>query len=334
MDRAPSFGLTLPNRGVVLGRFTSGQLLDMAQAAEESGLLDHVWVGDSILSKPRLEAVALLGALAARTRRVLLGVGCMATIVQRHPVLFGLQWASLDVLSGGRMLLAACLGYPGSQTPAAGHELQVMGVESKERMGRMQETIEALRLLWSDDHATYAGKYYQFEDVNLEPKPVQRPCPIWIASNPSERSIGAAGVERGLRRVAEYGDGWMTTIVAPDQFRTRWAKVKEYARAAGRDPAPFKSCLYYNLNVQPNVDQAYAESKQFLDAYYSANFDKWFVDAWTAYGPLDACVAKLRAYVDAGFDMITIRLTAWDQDAQYRIYTEQVLPALGAQVAR
>jgi alkanesulfonate monooxygenase SsuD/methylene tetrahydromethanopterin reductase-like flavin-dependent oxidoreductase (luciferase family) len=122
--------------------------------------------------------------------------------------------------------------------------------------------------------------------------------------------------------------------VTPDQFQTRWAKVKEYARAAGRDPSTFKSCLYYNLNVQPNVDQAYAESKQFLDAYYSANFDKWFVDAWTAYGPLETCVAKLRAFIDAGFDMITIRLTAWDQDAQYRIYTEQVLPALGAKVAR
>lgn len=334
MNRGTSFGLTLPNRGVVLRAFTTSQLLDMTERAEQSGLFEHVWVGDSILSKPRLEAIALLGALAARTRRVQLGVGCMATIVQRHPVLFALQWASLDVISNGRMLLAACLGYPGGQTPSAGHELRVMGVGSKERMGRLQETIEALRRLWTDDHATFTGKYYQFEGVDLQPKPVQQPCPIWIASNPSEQSIGAAGVERALRRVGEHGDGWMTTLVSPDVFRTRWGKIKEYAKAAGRDPSRLRSCLYYNLNVQPDQQRAFDESKQFLDAYYSMSWQKWLIDAWTAYGPLETCIAKLQAYMDAGFDMITIRLTAWDQDAQYRILTEEVLPALRAKVAR
>jgi alkanesulfonate monooxygenase SsuD/methylene tetrahydromethanopterin reductase-like flavin-dependent oxidoreductase (luciferase family) len=334
MTGKTSFGLTLPNRGVALGKFTTNQLLEMAEAAEASGLMDHVWVGDSILSKPRLEAIALLGALAARTKRVALGVGCMATIVQRHPVLFALQWASLDVISNGRMLLAACLGYPGSQTPAAAHELQVMGVESKDRPRRFVEMIESLRLLWSDPHATYHGRHYSFENVDLQPRPVQQPCPIWIASNPSEQSIGKEGVERALRRVGQYGDGWMTTIVSPDAFRARWARVKDYARAAGRDPDRLKSCLYYNLNVQPDQERGYRESKEFLDAYYGGNFEKWFVDAWTAYGPLETCVAKLRGYVDAGFDMITIRLTGWDQAAQYRIYTQEVLPALQARIVR
>lgn len=72
MGTHASFGLTLPNRGVALGAFTTKQLLDLAEAAEGSGLMEHVWVGDSILSKPRLEAIALLGALAARTERVAL----------------------------------------------------------------------------------------------------------------------------------------------------------------------------------------------------------------------------------------------------------------------
>ena len=84
----------------------------MGAMAEETGILSDVWVGDSILSKPRLECIPLLGAIAGRTRRVKLGVACMATIVQRNPVVFGLQWASLDVLSEGRTLLAACMGYP------------------------------------------------------------------------------------------------------------------------------------------------------------------------------------------------------------------------------
>ncbi|MBI4277957.1 MAG: LLM class flavin-dependent oxidoreductase [Armatimonadetes bacterium] len=329
-----TFGLTLPNRGVVVGLIGAGALLELAEAAEASGKVAHVWIGDSILSKPRLEAIGLFGALAARTKTAILGVGCMATIVQRHPVLFALQWASLDVLSNGRMLLAACLGYPGSQTPAAQKELDVMGVPSKERPGRMEEMVEALRVLWASDHASFHGRYYRFEDVDLQPRPVQRPCPIWIASNPQERSIGPQGVERALRRVARLGDGWMTTLVAPDAFRQRWARVKEFAREAGRDPGMLRSALYYNLNVNPDREAAYRESKAYLDTYYTANFEKWFVDAWTAYGPLEECVAKLRGYVEAGFDMITIRLTARDQWGQLRIYLDQVLPALGVAARR
>ncbi|MDP6084539.1 MAG: LLM class flavin-dependent oxidoreductase, partial [Nitrospinota bacterium] len=92
------FGLTLPNRGVIVGIVQARELVDMAVKAEETGVLTDVWVGDSILSKPRLECIPLLGAIAGRTARVKLGVACMATIVQRNPVVFGLQWASLDVL--------------------------------------------------------------------------------------------------------------------------------------------------------------------------------------------------------------------------------------------
>jgi alkanesulfonate monooxygenase SsuD/methylene tetrahydromethanopterin reductase-like flavin-dependent oxidoreductase (luciferase family) len=74
-----------------------------------------VWA-DSLLAKPRLEAVTLLSALGAVTSRVRLGVGCMATFVHRHPVLFAQQWASLDVISGGRAWLVVCLGGPDEQS--------------------------------------------------------------------------------------------------------------------------------------------------------------------------------------------------------------------------
>ena len=101
-----SYGLTLANRGVTLGIVTARDLVDLAGDAEASGAFDAVWVGDSLLAKPRLEAVTLLGALAGATRRVRLGVGCLATFVHRHPVLLAQQWASLDVLSEGRTWLA------------------------------------------------------------------------------------------------------------------------------------------------------------------------------------------------------------------------------------
>jgi alkanesulfonate monooxygenase SsuD/methylene tetrahydromethanopterin reductase-like flavin-dependent oxidoreductase (luciferase family) len=105
------FGLTLPNRGVVIGATTVTEMLEMAGWAEDSGW-DSVWVGDSILAKPRLDALVLLGALAARTRRVRLGPACFASTPLRDALTLAYQWASLDLMSNGRMVFVACQGQP------------------------------------------------------------------------------------------------------------------------------------------------------------------------------------------------------------------------------
>src|SRR4026208_1753421 len=172
-----TFGITLSNRALLTRGAKAKDLIDMSVKAEDTGAIDAIWGGDRILSKPRLECILLFGAPADDTSRVKLGVACMATIAQRNPVLLALQWASLDVLSGGRTWLAACMGYPASQHPMAAKELEVMGIQSKERPGRLVEMLQALRVLWSDEHASFHGKYYSFKDVNLMPKPAQNPCP-------------------------------------------------------------------------------------------------------------------------------------------------------------
>ncbi|MDQ4029099.1 MAG: LLM class flavin-dependent oxidoreductase, partial [Actinomycetota bacterium] len=139
-------GLSLPNRGVLFGATTVDQLYRMVDAADTSGMFHSVWVGDGLIAKPRLEAVTFLASLAGRTKTVRLGVCCLATFPLRNPVLFACQWASLDVLSDGRSLLAVCLGAPtgrGGGNFAA--ELRAMGAAPTERVGRMEEGIEALR---------------------------------------------------------------------------------------------------------------------------------------------------------------------------------------------
>ena len=113
-----TFGLTLANRGVIIGAVTVPELFDMAKRGEDSDAFDAVWVGDSLLAKPRLESITLLSALAAVTKKVRLAVGCMATFPHRHPALLAQQWASLGVISGGRAWLAVCLGGPNEQSPA------------------------------------------------------------------------------------------------------------------------------------------------------------------------------------------------------------------------
>lgn len=111
------------------------------------------------------------------------------------------------------------------------------GVASNERVGRLIEGITILRRLWSEERETYQGKYYSFSDVELLPKPVQKPLPIFIAVNPKEGRADEAAVNRVLRRVAKYGDGWQTDTTSAETFQRRFDKIREYAAEEGRDPA-------------------------------------------------------------------------------------------------
>ena len=325
-----TFGLTLSNRALVTRGTPPGELIDMAVKAENTGAIDAIWVGDSILSKPRLECIPLLGAIAARTARVKLGVACMATIAQRNPVLLALQWASLDALSNGRTWLVACMGYPASQHPMAAKELEVMGVASKERPGRLEEMMQALRVLWSDEHASFHGKYYSFDNVNLLPKPAQHPCPIYIAGTPRAAQIGERGVERSLRRMARYADGWMSNQIELAMFQDYKGRLREMLVEEGRDPIAFKTVLYYGVSVNRDRDQAFREAKTFLDAYYQKDFTRAGVEIWTACGPVEHCVECVRGFIDAGIDHVAIRPIGEDLNHQFAVFLEEMTPALQA----
>ena len=198
-----TFGLTLANRGVIIGAVTVPELFDMAKRGEDSGAFDAVWVGDSLLAKPRLESIALLSALAAVTKKVRLAVGCMATFPHRHPALLAQQWASLDVISGGRAWLAVCLGGPNEQSPAQALEHKVMGIKDTERVARLEEGITILRKLFHQEQASYKGRFYEFEGVTIHPVQCKIPCPSGSPATPPDLRGKMVPVRRVLQSNAD-----------------------------------------------------------------------------------------------------------------------------------
>jgi alkanesulfonate monooxygenase SsuD/methylene tetrahydromethanopterin reductase-like flavin-dependent oxidoreductase (luciferase family) len=328
-----TFGLTLANRGVIIGAVTVPELFDMAKRGEDSGAFDAVWVGDSLLAKPRLESITLLSALAAVTKKVRLAVGCMATFPHRHPALLAQQWASLDIISGGRAWLAVCLGGPNEQSLAQALEHKVMGIKDTERVARLEEGITILRKLFNEENASHKGRFYEFEGVTIQPRPVQNPMPIWIASNPTGltwkdgASAPSPAVDRGLRRVARFADGWMTNKVTPAEFKSQWTRILAMAKEEGRDPAKMGSALYHNITIKEDRKAALDESKAFLDKYYTSNFSMKFVEGFTTAGSPKQCIEELKAYFDAGLEHITLRMTSWDQTGQLKRFLEEVAPA-------
>ncbi|MGO9602707.1 MAG: LLM class flavin-dependent oxidoreductase [Candidatus Binataceae bacterium] len=319
MPTRTSFGFSIPQRGVFFGIATWPEMIAMAHEADRIPLFDSIWVGDSVMAKPRPEAISLLGALSAATSRVKLGVGCMASFPIRDPILFAYQWATLDLISSGRMVLAACTGIVAGGVSA--REGGVWGIKDTARGNRMAENIAICRRLWSEDDVTFTGKYHSFSGVTIKPRPVQQPCPIWIAANPMPNEA-----EKPLRRVARIADGWMSVNIFPGIFAANWSKLSAYLKDEGKDPAAYPTIAYHNINLNPDRNAALQETKRFLDEYYGPVFGPQMVEAWTAAGTPAQCAADLRALVDAGAKQITLRITSWDQQGQFQRLVNEVLP--------
>ena len=318
------FGFTLPQRGTLFGVTTVPKMLTTAATIDRHKLFDSIWVGDSLMSKPRPDAVALLGALTAVTRRVTLGVGCMATFPVRDPIVFAYQWATLDMMSEGRMLLAACTGIVAGG--ASAREGAPFGVSDRERGARLEENIAICRRLWGGEAVSFQGRFRSFSDVSIQPLPIQQPCPIWIASNPRPAALTPARLEQALRRVARMADGWMTVQLAPGMLAGSWSRIRTYLNEEGRRPEDFPTMAYHNINLAASRQAALEESKRFLDEYYGPVFSPSMVEAWTAAGSPAECVDHLRALGRDGAKTITLRITSWQQEAQFARLVDEVLP--------
>jgi alkanesulfonate monooxygenase SsuD/methylene tetrahydromethanopterin reductase-like flavin-dependent oxidoreductase (luciferase family) len=314
-----SFGFTIPQRGVLFGVASWPQMIALAHEADGIALFDSLWVGDSVMAKPRPDSIALLGALSAATTRLKLGVGCMASFPIRDPIVFALQWATLDLISGGRMVLAVCTGIVAGGVSA--REGSAWGIKDTARGNRMAENIEICRRLWSEDHVSFNGQYHSFSDVTVTPRPTQQPCPIWIAANPQPHAA-----EKPLRRVVRIADGWMSANAFPGLFAANWEKLAVYLKEAGKDPASYPTIAYHNININPDRDAALHESKRFLDEYYGPVFAPPMVEGWTAAGTPTQCAEDLRALARSGAKAITLRITSWDQAGQFQRLVHEVLP--------
>jgi alkanesulfonate monooxygenase SsuD/methylene tetrahydromethanopterin reductase-like flavin-dependent oxidoreductase (luciferase family) len=330
------WGLSVPNRGVVIGAGDPADLLAMCEVADRSELFDAVFTGDSLIAKPRLDAIVFLSMVAARTRRVLLGTSCMASFIFRHPIVLANQWAALDYLSGGRTLLVACIG--GGPSARHGHrspsgarwdtEFAAMKMTVAERVGRMVEGIEILRALWSGEPVTYRGTFYEFEDVQINVTPRQRPCPIAIASNPLPPYADEMMIDRALRRVGRIGDGWMVEMSTPEEFGDRWRRVLDAAKAAGRQPLPQWSMVHFYVNVRERSEDAFDEARRFYEAYHAGTFPEAYLRWRLVTGTPFEVVERIRGFLDAGCTLPIIRFASWDPVGQMRRTMEHVLPPL------
>jgi alkanesulfonate monooxygenase SsuD/methylene tetrahydromethanopterin reductase-like flavin-dependent oxidoreductase (luciferase family) len=338
-----SFGVNLNNRAPLLTtEYLVSDLLDLAQQAEESGF-DSLWAGDSLLARPRHDPLVLLAALSQRTSRVRLGTACLVVSL-RDPLYLAMAWATVDHLSGGRTILGACGGNAAEE--GVRREFAVQGLDWRRRIGRMEETLEVLRQLWTEGQVTFHGRHLSYEDVafasgtEIEPLgPVQSPPPIWIVSNPriagAEPQATRANVERAARRIVRLGDGWMTCCRAkhPEEVEEQIVAIRSAAQEGGQDP--FRYAVTYQVTM--NLDRSRAAAEEafagYIAAYYPEFGSQVDLTDWGPMGTADEVSAWIRRFADAGVNHFICRFGSVDQPGQVERFSSEVLPEFAAERA-
>jgi probable F420-dependent oxidoreductase len=311
-----AFGLLLPTREIVMNQDVPNfrEILDLAERAEDLGF-DSVWVGDSVLARPRFEALTTLAAVAARTQRVRLGTAVLLPIL-RQPVVLANQVANLDLIANGRLILG--IGIGGNNASVA-QEFAACGVPIVRRIGMFEETITLMRRLWTEPEVTFEGRYFQVQSVRLGLRPLrQSGVPLWLAGSG----------DNALRRVLRLGDGWLPISSSPQAFTADWQRLQILGQEMGRDAHDLHRCLYTTLNVNTDGAQAERELRAFIESYYSIPYEVQATRNGLCAGSAEHCIAWLRAFIAAGAQTIVVRFGSPDQAGQLARFAREVLPGL------
>jgi alkanesulfonate monooxygenase SsuD/methylene tetrahydromethanopterin reductase-like flavin-dependent oxidoreductase (luciferase family) len=296
-------GLLLPSREVLLwadGDLAS--LVNTAQEAEKAGY-DSVWVGDSLLARPRGEPLSLLAAIAGATERVALGTSVLLPLL-RHPVSLAHQLATLDRVSKGRLIVGVG---PGAELPGTHTELAAVGVPSDRRVSGMVAAVVRCRRLWRDEEP----------GIELRPKPFREGGPpLWL---------GGTG-PRMLQLTGSGFEGWIPLSPTPGDYATGLRAVREAASQAGRDPDEIATGVYLTVAVADSERDAVAEMDAYIRAYYGVPAEVMARGMAIHAGTMESARDWFAEYRAAGAEHLVLRLAR----PGLRAYSETLGPLLEA----
>ena len=294
----PRLGYLLPTRERIMeGRPETASLLALAERAEALGF-DSVWVGDSLLARPRHDPLTLLAAVAARTRKVEMGTAVLLPAL-RNPVVLAQQVATLDQISEGRLILGVGIA---ADLPNIRAEFEAAGVTFDKRVGRVVEGLALCRALWTGKPVEWpaVGKEGRWKVASsvLGPMP-HRPGgpPIWVA--------GAVASAR--ERIGRLYDGWFPNSPGVAEYAPQLADVKQAARAAGRDPEALTGAMYLTLAIDDDAASADKRLNAYLEHYYGQPADVIRKRQMSYAGPAAGAAAWMKSYADAGASHLVLR---------------------------
>jgi probable F420-dependent oxidoreductase len=269
--------------GSVITAQDRASVLSLARRAEAAGF-DSLWAGDHVsFYVPLLESLTLLSFVAAATERVKLGTA-VYLVPLRHPTTTAKVAATLDLLSGGRLVLGVGVG--GEFPP----EFTACGVPVEERGSRANESIPLLRRLWTENGVTHSGRHFSFGPVSLDPKPVQPGGPPILVGG---RKAPA------FRRAGRHGDGYISHMCSPEMYGENLNTIRQHAERAGRRDVRFQTSAFLFTRLGDDYEECLKTTASTLQMVYNRPFE----DAARKYcllGRTDDCLEQLRAFARSG----------------------------------
>jgi probable F420-dependent oxidoreductase len=288
-----------------LGLPSADDIVAVATKAEEWGL-DSFWLSDHLLApSPELDVVATLALLAAHTSRIKLGPSVFLLNL-RHPLVVAKSFATLDYLSHGRIVMAVGTG-------ANLADYAACGIPTEGRGRRLDEGIVILRKVWTESRTSFHGKFFDFANVTIEPRPQRRAhndsttIDIWVGG----RSDAA------LKRTARFADGYFASFQTPQEFVRSMATVRTYAAHFGRENARIESGLILLCRLASTRERAIEDMRPVLTTM--GRESDMFVQR-TLYGSPGDIIECLQEYVAAGLDKFVLwpvaEPAAWAQQVE------------------
>jgi len=281
-----------------------------ATRAETLGY-DSLWLQERIVGDiTMLEPVTLLSYVAAITAKLKLGTSVIL-LPLRNPVQLAKAYSTLDVMSNGRAIMGVGLGggHLGS------HE-DVFGYSREGRVTRFTEAVQIIKLLWTESKASFQGRYWNFKDVSMEPKPVQRPhLPI----------IFGGHHENALRRSVKYANGWMGAgSSSSGSFIRESARIRDMLAEARRDPTTFHFAKRVYLAVDNDEARAERRIREWFGGRYKNADLGPKVSIW---GSAAKCTEKIQEIVNAGAQQIVFN-PMFDEIEHVEICAKEIMPHL------
>jgi probable F420-dependent oxidoreductase len=294
--------------GAQLSLHPPAEQFELVQRLETLGY-DSVWTGDHMsFHNPIYESMTLLASYAPITRRIKLGVA-VYLLALRSPAVAAKTAATLDVLSGGRLVFGVGVG---GENPK---EFELCGVPHKERGARVNEAIDVVRTLWRDTPASFSGRFTRFESVSIDPKPIQQPPPIWIGG----RSDAA------LKRAGRQGDGWVSYVVQADRYAQSLDKIR--AAAGGRSLDGFTAAHLVFITVGRDFEAAKKAWVRVLSKRYAQDFEP-LAKRYGVIGTPEQCAEQLEVFRAAGCNYFLMSAIGdpRDERAQLETIAAEILP--------
>jgi probable F420-dependent oxidoreductase len=287
------------------------------QYCEESGV-DSLWQSDRLISKqPQLESLSVMAALAGATKRIKFGMNAIV-VGYRDPLVLAKQCATIDYISGGRLLPVLGVGAPWNP------EWNATGRLTKGRGVRANEVIEIVSRLWTEDDVSFEGKFFTYKNASISPKPKQNPLPLWIGGNS----------EAAIKRTARIGTGWLgglcTPTITDKVISSIKVAVKENGRSIDDD--------HYGVTVPfrfGSLDDAPA--KMLIDNIMKRRPEGFDPNESIAVGDAKAVAALLQKHVAAGaskFVLLPMVASGKELMEQTRRLVEEVAPMVEDRVRK